>query len=57
MSVAEVIRRWVFCRCVFARAPTDPCRCTPADIRRAERETLAQTKAWDERLAKRRKRL
>jgi hypothetical protein len=46
-----VIRRWVYCRCTYARAPTAPCVCTEADIRRAERETPAQTRAWERRLA------
>ena len=50
MTPAEVIRRWVFCRCTYCRAPTAPCRCTEADIRRAERESTAVTKRWDERL-------
>ena len=54
MTLAEqlaVVRRWVYCRCTYARAPTAPCRCSEQDIRRAERETPAQTRAWERRLA------
>jgi hypothetical protein len=45
-----VVRRWAFCRCTYSRAPTAPCVCTEADIRRAERETRAATARWEETL-------
>jgi len=49
---AEVIRRWALCRCQYARAPMDPCRCDEATLARAEKETLLQINRWDKRLSK-----
>jgi hypothetical protein len=45
-----VIRRWAYCRCAYNRAPTDPCSCTEADIRRGEKEKRVVTARWDETL-------
>lgn len=56
MSLAEqlrVIRRWAYCRCVYSRAPTAPCVCTPAQIDRAEREDRFRTRDREDALWKR----
>lgn len=53
MSLAEqlrTIRRWVYCRCVYSRRPTDPCSCTPAQLARAEREDRHRTREREEAL-------
>lgn len=53
MSLAQqlaVIDRWVYCRCVYSRRPTDPCRCTPAQLARAKKEDKLKTRQREEQL-------
>jgi hypothetical protein len=47
MTDAEIIDRWAHCRCRFARAPMDPCVCTPATLALASRESRMTTKRWE----------
>lgn len=44
---AEILKRWAYCRCSYARAPMDPCKCDDATIARAMKETPAQVKRWE----------